>query len=252
MGDWLIGMWGAAPRPGREKFSLHPRHVYDVPEGRPSRRYRRCRRCRSARKRAMDKSPVQRPIRRALARALFSVLRFPFSGARQRPLRPHRRQGRQPRLQPLWLLQASKPLSFQASNCPCTPGTSATCQKDSAVGHIGRIGPIGRSCAGGLPKNQSMACEARHAPSGPRAGRAPCAHARPAPCVAPFVSLAVEGLSLRACTVSFVIPNYSGSLRVSSWFFVNLRVSPAGQTLHTLPAVPSVAPDHYRVGQRPL
>ena len=40
---------------------------------------------------------------------------------------------------------------------------------------------------------------------------------------------------------------YSGSLRVPSWFFVNLRVSPAGQTLHTLPAVPSVAPDHYRV-----
>ncbi len=27
--DWE--MWGAAPRPGREKFSLHPRHVCDVP-----------------------------------------------------------------------------------------------------------------------------------------------------------------------------------------------------------------------------
>ena len=27
--------------------------------------------------------------------------------------------------------------NFQASNCPCTPGTSATCQKD-AVGHIGQ------------------------------------------------------------------------------------------------------------------
>ena len=26
--------------------------------------------------------------------------------------------------------QASKPLNFQASNCPCTPGTSATCHKD--------------------------------------------------------------------------------------------------------------------------
>ena len=26
-------MWGAAPRPGREKFSLHPRHVCDVPKG---------------------------------------------------------------------------------------------------------------------------------------------------------------------------------------------------------------------------
>ena len=35
--DWKIGrledwkVWGAAPRPGREKFSLHPRHVCDVP-----------------------------------------------------------------------------------------------------------------------------------------------------------------------------------------------------------------------------
>ena len=25
-------LWGAAPRPGREKFSLHPRHVCDVPK----------------------------------------------------------------------------------------------------------------------------------------------------------------------------------------------------------------------------
>ena len=39
---------------------------------------------------------------------------------------------------------------------PLAPaGTSATCQKDSAVGHIGRIGPIGRSCAGGLPKTKA-------------------------------------------------------------------------------------------------
>ena len=30
--DWLIGMWGSAPHPGREKFSLHPRHVCDVPK----------------------------------------------------------------------------------------------------------------------------------------------------------------------------------------------------------------------------
>ena len=59
--------------------------------------------------------------------------------------------------------------------------------------------------AAGFPKNQSVACEARHAPTGLRAGRAPCAHARPAPCVAFFVSLAVEDLSLRAYTVSFVI-----------------------------------------------
>ena len=52
----------------------------------------------------------------------------------------------------------------------------------------------------------------------------------------PFVSLAVEGLSLRACTVSFVISKYSDSLREPSWFFVPLRVSPAGRTSHVLPA----------------
>ena len=36
--------------------------------------------------------------------------------------------------------------------------------------------------------------------------------------------------------VSFVISKYSGSLREPSWFFVPLRVSPAGRTSHTLPA----------------
>ena len=42
--DWKV--WGAAPRPGREKFSLHPRHVCDVPEGdaKAHRRFKRCRR----------------------------------------------------------------------------------------------------------------------------------------------------------------------------------------------------------------
>ena len=52
-----MGMWGAAPRPGREKFSLHPRHVCDVPRGdaKAHRRFRRFRRYRSARKRATDR-----------------------------------------------------------------------------------------------------------------------------------------------------------------------------------------------------
>ena len=65
--------------------------------------------------------------------------------------------------------------------------------------------PAGRraraSCGAEDFQNQSVACEARHAPTGPRAGRAPCAHARPAP-TAFFVS-----------SVSFVISNYSGSQR---------------------------------------
>ena len=72
-----------------------------------------------------------------------------------RAFRSHRRQGRRSRLQPLWLLQASKLLNFQASHSPCTPGTSATCQKDDEVGHIGHIGPIGRGYAGGLPKTKA-------------------------------------------------------------------------------------------------
>ena len=36
----------------------------------------------------------------------------PISGAATPPLRSHRRQGRRPGLQPLWLLQASKPPNF--------------------------------------------------------------------------------------------------------------------------------------------
>ena len=87
-------MWGAAPRPGREKSSLHPRHRCDVPEGQRGRTYR-----------------THRTYRTELRRR--------------------------------------------------------------------------------TPQNQSMACEARHAPTGPRAGRAPCAHARPAPCVVLFVSFVV-------------------------------------------------------------
>ena len=40
-----------------------------------------------------------------------------------------------------------------------------------------------RGSTGGLPKNQSMACEARHAPTGPSGRTCAFAHARPAPCV---------------------------------------------------------------------
>ena len=38
------------------------------------------------------------------------------------------------------------------------------------------------------PFPQSVACEARHALTGPRAGRVPCAHARPAPASTSFES----------------------------------------------------------------
>ena len=45
--------------------------------------------------------------------------------------------------------QTSKPLNFQASNCPCTPGTSATCQqarrndKHAPAGDTGDAGDAG-------------------------------------------------------------------------------------------------------------
>ena len=101
LADWEIGkVWGAAPRPGREKFSLHPRHVCDVPEG-DAKAAQEIQEIQEIQERpcgATDESAVLEPIRRALARVLFSVLRSPFSGALQRPFRLHRRQGRRPGL----------------------------------------------------------------------------------------------------------------------------------------------------------
>ena len=86
-------MWGAAPHPGREKFSLHPRHVCDVPNG-DAKAAQEIQEIQEIQERpcgATDESAVLEPIRRALARVLFSVLRSPFSGALQRPFRLHRR-----------------------------------------------------------------------------------------------------------------------------------------------------------------
>ena len=80
-------MWGAAPHPGREKFSLHPRHVCDVPNG-DAKAAQEIQEIQEIQERP---SAVLEPIRRALARVLFSVLRSPFSGALQRPFRLHRR-----------------------------------------------------------------------------------------------------------------------------------------------------------------
>ena len=68
-----------------------------------------------------------------------------------------------------------------------------------------------------------MACEARHALSGLRAGRVPCAHARPAP-APPFMPLH----NLQLFWQSFVV------LR-------GLCDSPAGQIFHSSPTTPPVA-----------
>ena len=60
MGDWRV--WGAAPHPGREKFSLHPRHVCDVPHRRRGRTYRTYR-----------TAPIGRRLRR------LGCMTFPFA-----------------------------------------------------------------------------------------------------------------------------------------------------------------------------
>ena len=115
-----LEMWGAAPRPGREKFSLHPRHVCDVPKGADAPRRTENRACRREAPNLPRLWRTERPCGRRVKWCA-------------RAFRSHRRQGWRPGLQPLGLLQASKPLSFQASNNPCTPGTSATCQEDDGI-----------------------------------------------------------------------------------------------------------------------
>ena len=113
--------------------------------------------------------------------------------------------------------QASK---IQASKLPLSPAPPARLRR--AKGRRGRTNRTNRTYRTAASpvdaQNQSVACEARHAPTGSRAGRAPCAHVRPAPCVVLsrgrfvasrlhgvplwfFVFLAVEGLALWACTV---------------------------------------------------
>ena len=121
------------------------------------------------------------------------------------------------------------------------------------------------------PLPQSMACEARHAPQALRAGRAPLVEvwkfrgleawslhsASPvapqgrsvlrspfsvlwgasAPLVQRALARPQSATNLR--NLRFLI--LAVLLRASSWSFVPLRVSPAGQTFHTLPAVSPVA-----------
>ena len=101
--DWL---WGAAPRPGREKFSLHPRHVCDVPSRRPQ-----------------EMQEIQ------------EIQERPCGGGAAGP--PRRTENGEQRTENVGdkeiaeqRNQTSKPLSFQTSTCPCTPGTSATRHQD--------------------------------------------------------------------------------------------------------------------------
>ena len=117
-------MWGAAPHPGREKFSPHPRHVCDVPEG-DAKAAQEIQEIQEIQERpcgATDESAVLEPIRRALARVLFSVLRSPFSGALQRPFRLHRRQGGRPGSN---LRGSSKLPNIQTSKLPFSLKTFA-------------------------------------------------------------------------------------------------------------------------------
>ena len=101
--------------------------------------------------------------------------------------------------------QASKLPNFQL---PLHPRHVCDVPKDVAVGHIGRIGPIGRGCRRRTPQKPKRGV--RSPPCPYRLPGRTCASrtrtARPsAVCLCEsswfFVSLAVEGLALWACTV---------------------------------------------------
>ena len=71
--------------------------------------------------------------------------------------------------------QENRERSVQARrDKPSTATEDRTRDKRATGGVLGECGRLTlRGFTGGLPKNQSVACEARHAPTGLRAGRAP-------------------------------------------------------------------------------
>ena len=125
-----------------------------------------------------------------------------------RAFRSHRRQGRRSRLQPLWLLQASKPLNFQASlERPACASTPLICNKSvkSAV-------PLRRALSRGR-----FGASRLHGVS-----------------LWSFVFLAVEGLSLRACTVIAAQRSVSSPPRAAGRSFTS--VAPPSLQTSKLPS----------------
>ena len=126
-------------------------------------------------------------IRRALAaRSVFCSLFSVLWGGDSRPsllwgvakplvprnVRLHRRQGRRPGLQPLWLLQTSKPLNFQASIVrPACGSTPSICSKSvkSAVSlavFVHLCGPLCSSCQPRRVSPPQFACSSACRPAG--------------------------------------------------------------------------------------
>ena len=87
-------------------------------------------------------------------------------------VRLHRRQGRRPGLQPLWLLQTSKPLNFQASIVrPACDSTPLICSKSvkSAVSlavFVHLCGPLCSSCQPRRVNPPQFACSSACRPAG--------------------------------------------------------------------------------------
>ena len=119
-----------------------------------------------------------------------------------------------------------------------------------------------------LPLPQSMACEARHALQAPRAGRAPCAHARPAP-ASPFLRVLCvlcdfqNNLAVLRAPARQNLHQSAGSafsilavLRVPSWSFVFFVSAPQGTPFTPLPAPPSLwktrGPTQKHFAERPV
>ena len=114
-----------------------------------------------------------------------------------RAFRSHRRQGRRSRLQPLWLLQASKPLNFQASlERPACASTPLICNK---------------SVKSALPLRRALCVPLWF-----------------------FVFLAVEGLALWACTVIAAQRSVSSPPRAAGRAFTS--VAPPSLQASKLPS----------------
>ena len=110
-----MNVWGAAPRPGREKFSLHPRHVCDVPTSTTQQEIQEIQEIqeRPASGRRMRTPGDRQGAKRRAAGAV-------SGGAAERPTEPE--AVRAPSC-----VFAGKPLRSPGRHelpLPCTPGTS--------------------------------------------------------------------------------------------------------------------------------
>ena len=128
----IVGVWGGAPprKPSLQasklpsfQLPLHPRHVYDAPSRRPQE--------------IQEMQEIQeRPCGGGAAgpprRTENGEQRTERAGPKGQTFHGHRERSAPVGDKEIaeQRNQTSKPLSFQTSNCPCTPGTSATRHQD--------------------------------------------------------------------------------------------------------------------------